>query len=200
MRALFTGWVEVSAWAPALAGLGVPCFVGGKYVGTSATAIVAWKHRYDYRLDRAFHSVYAPAFGLLKVGAAGGRPVVVVPAPSRRWRIRQGLYVMGRVASWLGEAWGVPVACCLEQRYARHLPLARPGFRVASRAERVAKGDAVRVKPGVDLHGACIVVIDDVLTTGSTLAGCVRALRAAGGDVVGVVALVASRNRGQLMA
>lgn len=198
-RELFTGWIEVSAGAPALAKAGVPCYVGGRYVGTSASAIVAWKHRYDYRLDRALCSLYVRAFELLNLDdfkAIGGE-VLVVPAPSRWWRIRQGLYVMGRAARWLGQVWGVPVAECLVQRNHTRPHLARVGRRVASRAERAAKGDAVGVRPGVNLEGRSVVVIDDVLTTGATLAGCVRALREAGADVVGVVALVASRNRVQ---
>lgn len=48
------------------------------------------------------------------------------------------------------------------------------------------------VRPRLAMDGVSVVVVDDVLTTGSTLAACVDAVRSAGGSVLGAVVLSAA--------
>ncbi len=62
-----------------------------------------------------------------------------------------------------------------------------------SRKERFANtADAYRAKPGVDLHGRRVILIDDITTSGATLLHLVRALRKVGGRGVTVAVLGAT--------
>ena len=97
-------------------------------------------------------------------GAAGGR---VVPVPS-------------------GAPTGVPGL--------RGQPGGQKGLGRGDRAQRVR--GSMRVRRGFfapDVNGRPCIIVDDVLTTGATLAEAARALRAAGALVTGAVVLAATR-------
>ncbi|RTE50547.1 hypothetical protein DDD64_03385 [Actinotignum sanguinis] len=66
---------------------------------------------------------------------------------------------------------------------------ARAGQRhLAGQHERAAKGRGIRLRPGITIPGR-VILVDDVLTTGSTLAGCARAIAQAGGQVLAALVL-----------
>lgn len=76
-------------------------------------------------------------------------------------------------------------------------PAGQKGLGRGERAERVR--DSMRVRRGPftpDVRGAPCIIIDDVLTTGATLAEAARALRAGGAEVRGAVVLAATRPPG----
>ena len=70
----------------------------------------------------------------------------------------------------------LPVEQAMLKRVKRTAPL--KGMSLAQR--RQAVGTAFAVAPGTDLHGRSIILVDDVMTTGSTAEGCAKALRKAG--------------------
>jgi predicted amidophosphoribosyltransferase len=117
-------------------------------------------------------------------GLLDGATLVPVPAPAARRRAR-GFDHAGRLAAALGERTGRPVAECLRR--------AGPGPRQvgAPRAQRLAAGRvSVAVRgpvPGV------VALVDDVETTGATLAACAAALRAAGARHVVAVTYARAR-------
>jgi ComF family protein len=123
-----------------------------------------------------------------RVGAGGD---LLVPVPIHRDRERERGYdqavLLARAAA---AGLGLPVEHCLE-RYRATIPQ----FQLdrAHRATNVA--DAFRVRRGTEalLAARWVLLIDDVATTGSTLAACARVLLGAGARAVS--ALTVARER-----
>jgi predicted amidophosphoribosyltransferase len=114
--------------------------------------------------------------------------VEIVPAPAVRWvtfvppdgdrSLQRGHHPPARLAGELGRRWGLPVRPLLE----RTRPL-RPqrGLRRDDRRQNVR--GAFRAAP---VHGR-VLLVDDVYTTGATVAAAASALRGAGASSVDVV-------------
>ena len=65
-----------------------------------------------------------------------------------------------------------------------------------TRAERLAnKKDAYACRPGTDLSGKRVLLVDDIITTGATVSECARVLQTAGAAQV-LCAAVAARGDG----
>jgi ComF family protein len=157
------------------------------YEGPVRSALVAHKER--ARLD------LTPVLGraLARAIAAHG-PAVVVPVPtSRAARRERGFDHAQRLArAAAGE---------LSTEWVPGLRLVRPvadssRLGAAERRANVA-GAFGLARDGARLAGRPVVLVDDLLTTGATLAAAAGVLRAAGVDVVGaaVVASAAKRLR-----
>lgn len=125
---------------------------------------------------------------------AAEQPIWVVPAPSRAIASRRrGGPHMRRVAVHLATVladagWVVSVADCLAMvSGARDSAGLTPAQRVRNLSGRLSVKD--RLLPPRDGR---VVLIDDVITTGATVAGCVRELDAAGVRVALVLGLTAT--------
>nr|WP_246857670.1 phosphoribosyltransferase family protein [Oerskovia sp. KBS0722] len=188
----------------------LPVWVLAPYAGPLRGIVVAWKDtgRHDlstaveaaaYRAGRAVAAWVRDAVGQVD-GPWEGTPtrVQVVPAPSsasaRRARGSEPVQGLARaLARGLVDA-GVDASATpvLAQRGrqgrdqvglgARSRGARLRGVRVARRAER----------RGLPRPGTVCLLVDDVLTTGATLAACERALEDAGARVLGAVALAAT--------
>ena len=158
-----------------------PCTALGPYAGALREGLLAYK-------ERGRHGLARPLGGLLAevVAAAVGpaRRVVLVPVPdtASAARARYGDH-LGRLAGHTAarlRAAGWPVRVL---RPVRALP--RPDSVALDSAGRAAAADsAFRLRrfggpfrPGPD---TAVVVLDDIVTTGVTLAAVSRVLRAAG--------------------
>jgi ComF family protein len=98
----------------------------------------------------------------------------IVPVPlhwRKRWQ--RGFNQSGLLATGIARKWGLPVVNALRRR---RFTSAQAGLSNTERRKNVAAAFASRRK----LVGQHILLIDDVLTTGSTAAACARVLRAAG--------------------
>jgi predicted amidophosphoribosyltransferase len=99
----------------------------------------------------------------------------VVPAPADPWRARlRGFDAADLIARSLGGLLGLPVCHCLGRRHAPR-QVGKPRARRLRDAPRV---QATMRPPAVPL------LVDDVVTTGATLAAATSALRRAGCETV----------------
>jgi ComF family protein len=111
-----------------------------------------------------------------------GAVLVPVPLSVRRQRER-GFNQSALLAERLAARWGAPVRADLLLRVQE-----QPPQRGSAREDRIRQvAGAFAVPPGVAPPSACLLV-DDVHTTGATLAACASALHRAGVRTVGAVA------------
>ncbi|MDF7663979.1 phosphoribosyltransferase family protein [Bifidobacterium sp. ESL0763] len=181
------------------------CHACAFYEGAARRAILSWKDHGDEECDRVFARCLAdlalrtadlesPARE--RDGDAPG--VLLVPAPSSpaskrrrgRWQMAPVVRMMARILADEGVA-------------ARPLPILRlNGVRGKSvqangslaRSRRI--DGHVRAVRRVDDGAALVLVVDDIVTTGSTMGQCVKALRAAGAGQVAGLALACTAPRG----
>ena len=164
----------------------------GPYAGVLRQLVSAYKD--DGRRD--LRPVLAGLLTESLIVAASGRPVVVVPVPSSRAAVRRrGDDPVGDlVAAAAAHVAGSPPV----------LPVLRPRRRLADqstlghreRAANLSGAYAVRGGGAAELlQGRMVVLVDDVVTTGATLAEAARVVRAKGGLVVGAATLAATQRR-----
>lgn len=95
----------------------------------------------------------------------------IVPVPTAPLRsLGRGFDPAAEIATALGERSGLPLSACLVRRGGGR-QVGKP------RRERVGHPPNIRVKGEAPRS---VLLVDDVLTTGATLAACSRALRSAG--------------------
>lgn len=161
------------------AGGAVVLWSGLPFEGVPARVVRAIKEDGRTPLARALAPAVRAAYSRLAVSDA-----VVVPMPTSRASFRRRGF---RVPELLAARAGLPVARLL--RPARRIGDQR-GLGRAARLENVAQ--SLRA---TDAAARRVVVLDDVATTGATLEEAVRALRAAGAEVVGAVTAAATPRR-----
>ncbi|WP_320069126.1 ComF family protein [Micromonospora sp. RTGN7] len=183
---------------PAPAGL-PPCVALGPYGGVLREALLAYK-------ERGRHGLARPLGGLLAEVVAeavgGARPVLLAPVPdtaaAARARYGDHLGRLARHAAYRLRRAGWPVRVL---RPLRALP--RPDSATLDSAARArAAEDTFRARPGAAVPrpraGApapVVVLLDDIVTTGVTLAAAARALSAIGLSPTVAAVLAATEKR-----
>jgi predicted amidophosphoribosyltransferase len=178
-----------------------PVVAAAEYAGPLREAVVAFKDHGRWTLRAELGDLLAGAVAGLLLEASGEldvlalAPVVLVPVAPSPGSVRR------RDADHVRE---------LAHRAARSLARAGIGASVVSglvpsgrRSDQVGLGRAARaanlnctMRATSRVIGArSLVVVDDIVTTGSTVAEAVRALRAAGVDPLGAAVVAATRRR-----
>ena len=142
--------------------------------------VIALKLKYGRKiaLARTMARYMAPLFD------PSGAASVIVPVPLHRWRLwSRGFNQSGLVARELGRRWNLPVEQQLLLRRKRTPPLKGMNYQ----QRRAAVAGAFGVAPSRRLDGQRIILIDDVLTSGSTAEACARTLRKAGAERVELI-------------
>jgi len=159
---------------------GLPLIVAGPYEPPLSTAIGRFKFQGRADLAAQLVSLLSPRVSPLDLAPTDAW----VPVPLHRERLvergyNQAALVARRLARETGASFAPRV---LERRRAtEQQALLGRGARMAN-----VQGAFVVTRPWT---GGRVVLVDDVVTTGATLAACVSALRARGAEVVGAVAL-----------
>ncbi|MBI2217098.1 MAG: ComF family protein [Candidatus Rokubacteria bacterium] len=151
---------------------------GGIYAGALRDAIHAFKFGGKQPLARPLAGlVLEQARAWLSAGVAALVPVPLAPARERERGFNQALLLAERLGAEAGVA--------VRPRWLRRTrPTAPQADLTAVERSRNVRG-AFAATPAV--RGLEVVLVDDVFTTGATVAECVRALRAAGARRVGVL-------------
>ncbi len=153
-------------------------WVAGPYDGWLRNAVYSFKF--------AGETARAPSLASLLADASSaiGPDVALVPVPMHTKRKRQrGYDQVAILAGEVGKRSGQPVLDALmKDRETR----TQVGLTAAERSLNLF--DAITVRPGISLPDR-VILIDDVATTGSTLAECARALRRNGVQSVSAVVI-----------
>lgn len=156
----------------------VPVFSLGEYAGTHRGVVLAMKERGNLAVRRPVGAVLAAAVLHLQVRGELPEAVTLVPAPTRARsaRLRGGDHITD-----LCRASGLPVTAAL-----RHAPTVadQVGLDASSRRRNLAGRVRLTARPA-----SPVLLVDDVVTTGSTVAASAETLISAGGTVVGALVL-----------
>ncbi|MFY1690241.1 ComF family protein [Plantactinospora sp. WMMB782] len=199
--AALLGALRPRAVRPTPAPPGLPdCVALGSYQGVLRESLLAYKERGRHGLARPLGRLLAE---VVAEAAGGRRAVLLVPVPStaRAVRARHGDHLRRLARHCAGRlrdaGWPVAVAHPL-----RAVP--RPDSATLDSAGRAAAArDAFRLRPGRLAPvrrlaaGRVVVLLDDIVTTGVTLAAVSRHLAGAGIPVHGAAVLAATVRRGR---
>ncbi len=149
-------------------------------------------HCYKFSYGRV-HSRY---FGTLMTQCLGDRwsdpvdAIVWVPLSKKR-RTRRGYDQAELLARRVGELARIPAVDALEK-----IRDTETQSLIESPAQRRANVlGAYRVKEGADLTGKRVVLVDDVVTSGATLAECAACLRMAGAESVTALTFACAKRK-----
>lgn len=157
-----------------------------QYGGALAEAIVRLKFQRRAELARTLAPLIAP---VLAATAHAMEASLVVPVPLH-WsrRLRRGFDQSQLLLAHSAALAPLPAVIASVLRRHRRTPY-QSRAALTERMHNLAAAISVRPRWRGRLSGARVVLFDDVVTTGATLAACARALRAAGAASVVAVAL-----------
>ncbi|MEV7005730.1 phosphoribosyltransferase family protein [Streptosporangium sp. NPDC051022] len=183
---------------------GLPeCWSATPYTTAARRAIVAYKERGRTALARPL----AGALALAVAAAAGERPVVLVPVPGARSALRRRGHdpvgALAELAAVCLHAAGWPTRVDRSLVHRRRVA-DQAGLSSPERAENLARAFGVArggkgAVPGSWGGSGVVVLVDDIVTTGATLAEAARALREAGWEVPLAATIAATRRRGRIL-
>lgn len=180
----------------------VPAHVVADYDDTTRSVMTAWKERgrrdVSGYLARALARAIAAAAAAVETDGASSSELAIVPIPaSSAARRRRGEDAWERVVRQAME----PCETDAGLRLVRGLRLTRQPRDQAGLTAGERRANLTGALACVEPPGCPVIIVDDIITTGATLAEAARALGEAGVGVVRAAAIAAtSRTRGSSAA
>jgi ComF family protein len=156
------------------------------FTGAARAAVHGLKYDGERRLVEPLAEVMAQRW---RRAGRGGDLLVPVPVHAARRRER-GFDQAEELARACGRLLGLPVARCLMRR---ERTTAQHALGRGERARNVGGAFVVRPSDQPMVAGRWVILVDDVMTTGATLAGCAGALAAAGARATSALTLARER-------
>lgn len=177
---------------PAPAGM-PPCWSTAEYASVVRRLVVAHKDADRRDLRAVLAALLTPAVGRALAEAPRGADVLVVPVPSsaRAWRVR-GDHPWRHVAGAAADDHGLPVADVVRVSRVRD----QAGLDAGQRRANLTHAMAVRAGHEQTLADRHVIVVDDVVTTGATLAETARVVLSCGAASVRAATVAATQRRG----
>ncbi|GLZ10309.1 hypothetical protein Acsp04_05440 [Actinomadura sp. NBRC 104425] len=176
---------------------GLPCpWAVAAYEGPVRSMLVAHKEHGRTALARPLGAALARAVqaALSEPGGPRDPPTAVVPVPSSRSAVRRrGHDPTRRMTDAAVRALHTPGLVRLDALRHRRKVADQAGLTAAERAANLQGA----LEPKRPLPGHRVVLVDDVVTTGATLAEAARALTEAGATVAAIATLAATPRRTQ---
>ncbi|WP_461171854.1 ComF family protein [Arthrobacter sp. Z1-9] len=184
--------------APALMDVGgtvlLPVVAAGVYREELAQALLSFKRHGQYPLRSSLGRALA---GAVRSAAAGMEVGCLVPVPSSNAAfLKRGfspVNLLLREVSRHVPGLAVQDVLGKTRTGGLQLPGGQKGLDRGGRAKRVRGSMQVRHRGRNQVPGQRCIIVDDVLTTGATLAEAARALHLAGAVVTGAIVLAATR-------
>ena len=179
-----------------------PPWAVADYAGAARGAILAHKEDGRFGLAAPLGDALARAVTAGLAATSGGghprAPVALIPVPSRRTAVRARgqdatLRLTRRAAATVRRD-GADVEVLPVVRIVRGMA-DQAGLDARERAANLGGALAVPRRLASLVRGRAVVVVDDVITTGSSIDETARALRAAGADVLCAAVVAATRRR-----
>ncbi len=197
------GWLAgpVLRLRPRSWGERAPVLAGCWYRGPVRELVSAWKDRGRLDLTEVLARPLTEALALVPDrGHRSGR-LVLVPVPSsaaaRRRRGADMVHALScAAAAGLRDRREQPVRVIPALRHRRAV-LDQSGLDAAARRTNLEDAFGLRRGAGRLLSGAQVVLVDDVVTTGASLAAAAAVVRACGGEVRAGCTVTATPRRGQ---
>ena len=163
----------------------LPVWAIAELDGPPHRAIGAWKDSRRRDLDPWFAAAVNRAAGQIRADLPCAASLTVVPVPSKPRSVRRrGVAISALLAHSVGQALCCPVTDAL----ATHA-------RGSKGRSSVGRWSAAGVRVRRPIGARPVLLVDDVMTTGATLARAADALEEAGSPVIGALVLAATPRR-----
>ncbi len=156
------------------------------YSGPVRAALHALKYGGERRLSRPLGAAMAERW---RRAGCGGELVTWVPVHRMRRRER-GFDQAEELARVMASELGLPVGRCLERS---QRTVAQHSLDQRERAGNTSGAFAVPSASRELIAGRWILLVDDIVTTGATLAACAAALQAGGAGAVSAISVARDR-------